>query len=149
MHKAGDEQLDAVTHDDAGRDRSLPGGPRLTDLQWARMLERLPGRIGVRARRNSEHYRQFVEQVLWVVDSDVVWHELKPEDRDWRSTYVRFLRWSDTGIWECLFDVLATDAQLLTALQERIEEHRHYRHRSANSQLPPEQREGALRRTRR
>ena len=112
------------------------GMHRLTDVQWSQLLERLPGSVGTRARGNQGHYRRFVEQVLWVVDNDVVWHELKPDRGSWRSVYVRFLRWSDNGIWPGVIDALAADEPLAQALRDRIEEHRSYRHRCANSHVP-------------
>lgn len=108
---------------------------RLTDLQWSQLLAHLPGRVGTRARGNPCHYRRFVEQVLWVVDQDVVWHELQPDKGSWRSVYVRFLRWSDSGIWPIVIDVLADVPPLMEALQARIEEHRSYRDRCANSHV--------------
>ncbi|HIE0125131.1 transposase [Stenotrophomonas maltophilia] len=109
---------------------------RLTDLQWSQLLARLPGRVGTRARGNPCHYRRFVEQVLWVVDQDVVWHELQPDRGSWRSVYVRFLRWSDGGIWPTVIEVLSDAPPLMEALQARIEEHRSYRDRCANSHAP-------------
>ena len=38
---------------------------RLNDLQWARVLAVLPGRVGVRA-HNGGNARRFVEAVLWI-----------------------------------------------------------------------------------
>lgn len=115
--------------------RSVVDTYRLTDQQWSQLLARLPGRVGTRARGNPSHYRRFVEQVLWVVDQDVVWHELRPDRGSWRSVYVRFLRWSDSGIWPIVIDVLVDVPPLTEALQARIEEHRSYRDRCANSQV--------------
>ena len=51
---------------------------RLNDLQWARVLAVLPGRVGVRA-HNGGNARRFVEAVLWIARTGCPWRDLPPE----------------------------------------------------------------------
>lgn len=112
------------------RDRNVPRN--LSDAKWKRLKSRLPGGLLTRAQRNEASYRDFVEDVLWVVEHNVVWHALRPERGDWHTVYVRFLRWSDKGVWEQVAEILGPHHPLGIALIQRVGEHREFRERSAN-----------------
>lgn len=104
----------------------------LSDAKWKKLKSRLPGGLAARAQRNEVAYRTFVEDVLWVVENNVVWHALRPDRGDWHTVYVRFLRWSDKGVWEQVADILGPRSPLAIALIQRVGEHREFRERSAN-----------------
>lgn len=71
----------------------------LTEAQWTRVLQAIfPTHNGRRMHR-PQGIRRFIESVLWVVCSDCVWCDLPPEHGHWRSVYVRFIRWSSSGMW--------------------------------------------------
>jgi transposase len=82
----------------------------LTDRQWERIKELLPGRtetVGVTAKDN----RQFVNGVLWILRSGSPWRDLPERYGDWKNTHRRFSRWAASGVWEKVFGVLVKDAK--------------------------------------
>ncbi len=81
----------------------------LRDDQWERIEGLLPGRIGhvgVTARDN----RLFVEAVLYRYRAGLPWRDIPERFGDWNNIHRRFSRWSASGVWEAVFDFLATDA---------------------------------------
>lgn len=81
----------------------------LRDDQWERIEEMLPGRkgyVGVTAKNN----RLFVEAVLYRYRAGIPWRDLPDRFGDWRVVHTRFSRWAKTGVWQRLFDQLASEA---------------------------------------
>ena len=82
---------------------------QLSDEQWNRIEQMLPGKAsdcGVTAKDN----RLFVEAVLWIARTGSPWRDLPESFGSWNSTYKRFSRWSDRGVWARVFAELAKDA---------------------------------------
>jgi putative transposase len=80
----------------------------LSDRQWKRIAPHLRGKAtdrGVTANNN----RLFVEAVLWIARTSSPWRDLPPVFGNWNSTFRRFSRWSEGGVWERLFNALADD----------------------------------------
>src|SRR3984957_15682011 len=81
----------------------------LRDDQWERIKDLLPGRegsVGVTAAGN----RLFVEAVLYRYRTGVPWAHLPERFGDGVQVHRRFSRWADSGVWERVFQNLATDA---------------------------------------
>jgi transposase len=81
----------------------------LRDDQWERIKDLLPGRegtVGVTASYN----RLFVEAVLYRYRAGIPWRDLPGRFGDFRVVHMRFSRWSKTGVWERVFQHLASDA---------------------------------------
>jgi len=77
--------------------------------QWGRIKDFLPGRdghVGVRARDN----RLFVEAVLYRYRAGIPWRDLPERFGPWKNIHTRFSRWAKSGVWQRLFEALATDA---------------------------------------
>ena len=71
----------------------------------------LPGKAsdpGCTAKDN----RLFVEAVLWIARTGSPWRDLPAELGNWHTTYVRFARWRDSGVWDRVANALAGDAEL-------------------------------------
>jgi len=81
----------------------------LRDDQWKRIEQMLPGKSGDPG-RTGEDNRLFVEAVLWVARTGSPWRDLPEEFGCWNSVYKRFARWSNRGVWQCVFAALAMDA---------------------------------------
>ena len=84
---------------------------RLSDSQWAKVEELLPGKAsdcGVTAKDN----RRFVEAVLWIARTGSPWRDLPVELGNWHTTYTRFSRWSKRGVWREVMAQLGTDRNL-------------------------------------
>jgi transposase len=81
----------------------------LRDDQWARIEDLLPGRdgtVGVSAKDN----RLFVEAVLYRYRTGVPWRDLPERFGHWKAVHTRFSRWSERGVFERIFKLLATDS---------------------------------------
>src|SRR5215471_14620534 len=84
-------------------------GTRLTHDQGERIKHMLPGKpgnVGVTARDN----RRFIEAVLYRYRAGIPWRDLPERFGDWKNAHRRFSRWAKTGVWERIFQHLATDA---------------------------------------
>jgi transposase len=80
----------------------------LTDAQWARIADLLPGKAGDPGRTAADN-RLFVNGVLWVLRSGAHWHDLPERYGKWKSVHKRFSRWARTGAWERVFEALIDD----------------------------------------
>jgi putative transposase len=83
----------------------------LTDARWGKIEQLLPGKAsdpGCTAKNNC----LFVEAVLWIARTGSPWRDLPAELGNWHTTYVRFSRWRDTGVWDRVAQALAGDAEL-------------------------------------
>ena len=81
----------------------------LRDDQWERIEGLLPGRedtVGVTAKDN----RRFVEAVLYRYRAGIPWRDLPERLGFWKAVHTRFSRWAAKGVWETVFNHLATDA---------------------------------------
>jgi len=79
----------------------------LRDDQWERLealaLPGQTGHVGVTAKDN----RLFVEAVLYRFRAGIPWRDLPPRFGNWHRVYVRFNRWSKSGIFQRIFEHLA------------------------------------------
>ncbi len=80
----------------------------LSDAQWQRIADLLPGKAGDAGRTAADN-RLFVNGVLWVLRSGAHWHDLPPRYGKWKSVHTRFARWAKNATWERVFDVLIKD----------------------------------------
>lgn len=81
----------------------------LRDDQWDRLKELgLPGdsgHVGVTAKDT----RLFVEAVLYRYRAGIAWRDLPPRFGNWHRVYVRFNRWSKSGVWQRIFSQLSKE----------------------------------------
>ncbi len=80
----------------------------LTNAQWGRIENLVPGKEGDRG-RHGEDNRLFVDAVLWVLRTGAPWRDLPAEFGNWNSVFQRFNRWSQKSVWERIFKALAED----------------------------------------
>lgn len=80
----------------------------LSDAQWRRIADFLPGKVGDPGRSGADN-RRFVNGVLWVLRSGAHWHDLPPRYGKWKSVHKRFSRWAKAGVWERVFAQLTAD----------------------------------------
>ncbi len=81
----------------------------LRDDQWQQIEPHLPGRegsVGVTAKDN----RLFVEAVLYRYRAGIPWRDLPERFGNFQVVHTRFSRWSHTGVWEKIFQLLTEDA---------------------------------------
>ena len=83
----------------------------LRDEQWERIKDLLPGKPsdpGATARDN----RRFVEAVLWIGRTGAPWRDLPATFGSWHTTFTRFARWTQTGVWDRVFRAVSTERDL-------------------------------------
>src|SRR3954469_14300912 len=81
----------------------------LRDDQWARIKDLLPGRIG-HVGVTAQDNRRFVEAVLYRYRAGISWRDLPERFGDWKNIHRRFSRWAKAGVWERVFEHLASEA---------------------------------------
>jgi transposase len=80
----------------------------LSDAQWARMADLIPGKPGDPGRSGTDN-RRFVEAVLWIVRTSSPWRDLPAMFGHWNSVFRRFRRWAVAGVFERMFKALRDD----------------------------------------
>lgn len=83
----------------------------LTDEQWARIKDFLPGQPS-QPGDNGKDNRQFVNAVFWIAKTGAPWRDLPKRLGDWKNTHKRFSRWAKKGVWETIFKDLNADTDL-------------------------------------
>lgn len=89
----------------------MPKRYEITDAQWNKIKDLLPGKEGDRGRTAKDN-RTFVIGVLWVLRSGAYWCHMPERYGNWKSVHKlhkRFTRWARSGVWEEVFDVLTKD----------------------------------------
>ncbi len=81
----------------------------LRDDQWDRIKDILPGRDGHVGGTAADN-RLFVEAVLYRFRTGIPWRDLPARFGYWKSVHQRFGRWAKSGVFERIFQLLASDA---------------------------------------
>ena len=77
----------------------MPHRHALTDEQWDRIKDLLPGKQGDSGRSGKDN-RLFVDAVLFVAKTGIPWRDLPERFGKWNSVWRRFDRWCENGVWE-------------------------------------------------
>ena len=86
----------------------MVGRYELSEAQWQRISDLLPGKAGDPGRSGADN-RLFVNGVLWVLRSGAHWQDLPPRYGKWKTVHKRFTRWAQAGVWEKVFASLVGD----------------------------------------
>ena len=78
----------------------------LTEAQW-RILDRLLPDRGERGAPIADK-RRTVNGILWVLRTGAPWRDMPERYGNWNSVFVRFTRWSKLGVWDAVFETLAS-----------------------------------------
>ena len=81
----------------------------LRDDQWDRIKGILPGRggyVGATAKDN----RLFIEAVLYRYRAGIPWRDLPERFGDFRVIHLRHSRWSQSGVWKKILELLSQDS---------------------------------------
>lgn len=80
----------------------------LSDELWAAVAPLLPGKEGDPGCRGRDN-RLFLEAVFWIARTGAPWRDLPAEFGKWYTTYTRYHRWEQKGVWP----------RVVAALQQR------------------------------
>ncbi|QHC37341.1 IS5 family transposase [Komagataeibacter xylinus] len=80
----------------------------LSDSQWERIKDLLPGREGHVGGTAADN-RLFVEAVLYRYRAGIPWRDLPARFGDWKNVHRRLRRWCEGGVIERIFRHLAAD----------------------------------------
>ncbi len=81
----------------------------LLDAQWERIKDLLPGQAG-QPGATAKDNRLFVDAVLYRYRAGIPWRDLPERFGDFRVVHTRHSRWSQSGVWQRVFEALAQDA---------------------------------------
>jgi putative transposase len=84
------------------------GRYELSDVQWEQIKDLLPGRLESVGRTAADN-RVFVNGVLWVLRSGARWRDLPERYGKYKSVHKRFIRWTNSGVWEKVFHEIVRD----------------------------------------
>lgn len=79
----------------------------LRDDHFVRIEMLLPGCADSVGRNSEKGNRLFIEALIWKFRSGAPWRDLLERFGAWKNIHTRFSRWSESGVWENLFKVLA------------------------------------------
>ena len=80
----------------------------LSDADWDRISGLIIGRPDQKGSTGRDN-RMFVEGVLWIVRTSSPWRDLPEAFGEWNSTWRRFNRWSQKGVWRRIFEAMSDD----------------------------------------
>ena len=86
----------------------MVGRYELSEVQWQRICDLLPGKPGDPGRTAADN-RLFVNGVLWILRSGAHWQDLPERYGKWKTAHKRFTRWAKAGVWEKVFASLVRD----------------------------------------
>jgi putative transposase len=81
---------------------------RLTDEQWERIAQLIPGKPGDPGRTGDDN-RLFVDAIVWMARTGAPWRDIPPFFGEWNSVWQRFRRWAKAAVWERILAALADD----------------------------------------
>ena len=116
----------------------------LRDDQWERIKHLLPGQqgwVGVAAADN----RLFVEAVLYRYRVGMPWRDLPERFGDGVKVHPRFSRWAKSGVWQRVFEHLASEADNEYAMIDSTIVRAHQHAAGAPKKLSETRRSGAAR----
>ena len=79
----------------------------------------LPGKASDRV-CTGQGNRLFLEAVLWIVRTGSPWRDLPVELGNWHTTYTRFKRWGEAGVWGKLVTALSGDLDMEANLHIKL-----------------------------
>lgn len=83
----------------------------IKDPQWHKIYDFLQHEQRIYARDEAK-MRLFIEAILWMSRSGASWRLLPEKYGHWNSTFRRFARWSDRGIWQAMFEHFSADPDM-------------------------------------
>ena len=77
----------------------------MSDEEWA-FFEPFVTRRGPHSGRRPQDHRRVLDGVFWIARTGAQWRDLPEFFGKWSTVYRQFRRWTLSGLWDLLLDVL-------------------------------------------
>ena len=84
----------------------------LTNSQWKRIKPLLPPERGHHGRPYVDSHRDTLEGILYIARTGCPWRDLPSDFGKWITVYQRFNRWTRAGIFDKVFESVASELDL-------------------------------------
>lgn len=84
----------------------------ISNKEWERIKGMLPPERTGKKGRPAKNNRSMLNGMLWIARTGAQWREMPECYGPWQSVYARFRKWQKIGIWEKIFHVLSSDADM-------------------------------------
>ena len=84
--------------------------PIMTDAQWAK-FEAAIAAVGIRGARPRKDERRTIEAIVWRLDNGAKWRSIPAELVRWHHAYLRFRRWTLSGVWDRIMAYVSAQAE--------------------------------------
>lgn len=82
----------------------------LTEAQWAKFADAIAA-ADIRGSRPRKEERRTIEAIIWRLDNGAKWRSIPAELGDWHHAYLRFRRWSLSGVWDRIMAYLSAHGE--------------------------------------
>jgi transposase len=89
----------------------MPYRHEISNKDWERIKDLLPAE-NTGEGRHSKPNRNMLNGMLWIAKTGSPWRDLPERFGPWQTVYSRFRLWSKNDVFQKLFDLLASDADL-------------------------------------
>ena len=84
----------------------------IPDSEWERIKDMLPPERTGKQGRPSGDNRTALNGILWIARSGAAWRDLPERYGSWSTLYDKFVRWSESGVIQKIFESLTEDADM-------------------------------------
>lgn len=84
----------------------------ISNKEWERIKDILPPERTGKKGRPAKNNRSMLNGMLWIARTGAQWREMPECYGPWQSVYARFRKWQEIGIWEKIFHMLSSDADM-------------------------------------
>ncbi|MEL6109147.1 MAG: IS5 family transposase [Planctomycetota bacterium] len=85
----------------------------LTDESWNAIRHLLPACSNGQKGRDWNDHRPIINGIIWILQTGSPWRDLPVEFGKWKTTYNRFRRWVNEGLWDKIFQHLLRKLDML------------------------------------
>ncbi len=78
----------------------------LTDFEWHNIESYLPKQLKKELGHSHRQLRKLINAIVWVARSGSDWQDLPTKLGDWRTVYIRFLKWQKKKLLNAAFKEL-------------------------------------------
>ncbi len=82
----------------------------MTDAQWAKFEEAIAA-AHIRGARPRKDERRTIEAIVWRLDNGAKWRSIPAELGPWHHAYLRFRRWTLSGVWDRIMAHLSAQGE--------------------------------------